>query len=172
MFCSNQDTKLVSDNKKEPTFKISWLIGGILLIVVALFIFFSFSSNTVKSDEDLIHERIEKLVSSYNSGDNEGIMECFDEYTKRIVARDTKNLSITCNDNIFGLDELLGEDDLVQIRNIEFTVPDGESKVDVHAEAVVYESNTRQIKSDYSRNVSFHMVKEYDDWFIHSMAAH
>ncbi len=57
----------------------------ILTLTLTLILSVSFLSGCnllIKSDEELIEERINSFVSAYNSGDADGLLECFDSKTK------------------------------------------------------------------------------------------
>ncbi|MGN1203108.1 MAG: hypothetical protein ACI4RF_07405 [Eubacterium sp.] len=52
------------------------------LILILSVSFLSGCNMLIKSDEELIEERINSFVSAYNSGDVDGLIECFDSKTK------------------------------------------------------------------------------------------
>ena len=153
---------------------LGWLISGISLLLVASFVFLFFFTNIFKSDEDLIRERIEEFVSSYNNGDMEAVMECFDQRTKSIMGAtvgigesllgSATGFDVSMSD-MFGLGAGLNEGDMMKLSNIEFTVPDGAENVSVNAVITMSISFMGQSQSN-SSSVQFEMVKEDGDWFI------
>lgn len=153
---------------------IGWLTGALSLILVASFVFLFFFTNIFKSDEDLINERIEEFVSSYNNGDMEAVMECFDQRTKSLMGATVgigealiggaAGFDVSMSD-MFGLGAGLNEGDMLKLRNIQFTVPEGAESVSVNAEITMSISFMGQSQSQ-SSSVQFEMVKEDGDWFI------
>ncbi len=153
---------------------LTWLIGGLSLILAASFVFLFFFTNVFKSDEDLINERIEEFVSSYNNGDMEAVMECFDQRTKSLLGATVgigealiggaAGFDVSMSD-MFGLGAGLNEGDMMKLRDVQFTVPDGAEKVSVDAVITMSISFMGQSQSN-SSSVQFEMVKEDGDWFI------
>ena len=156
---------------------LGWLTGGLALLLAASFVFLFFFTNIFKSDEDLIRERIEEFVSSYNNGDMEAVMDCFDQRTKSIMGATVgigealiggaAGFDISMSD-MFGLGAGLNEGDMMKISNIQFTVPEGAERVSVNAEIQMSISFMGQSQSQ-SSPVQFEMVKEDGDWFIANM---
>ncbi len=153
---------------------LTWLIGGLSLVLAASFVFLFFFTNIFKSDEDLINERIEEFVSSYNNGDMEAVMECFDQRTKSIMGATVgigealiggaAGFDVSMSD-MFGLGAGLNEGDMLKLRNIQFTVPEGAVRVSVNAEITMSISFMGQSQSQ-SSPIQIEMVKEDGDWFI------
>ena len=195
VFCGNCGTKLGSEYNEAPTPQntastpsytqptapiapsYGASVAALALLLAASFVFLFFFTNIFKSDEDLIRERIEEFVSSYNNGDMEAVMDCFDQRTKSIMGATVgigealiggaAGFDISMSD-MFGLGAGLNEGDMMKISNIQFTVPEGAERVSVNAEITMSISFMGQSQSQ-SSPVQFEMVKEDGDWFIANM---
>ena len=122
------------------------------------------------SDEEMIENRIDRFLRSYNTGDLEGVLSCMDAKTRKafqsainigqgiagmlgaggISLSDLFGLSVGMSEN----DELLG----VEIYSIKI---ENES-----ADVIVKMTYAYNGGATHEENALFEMLKEDDDWFI------
>ncbi|MGN1432725.1 MAG: hypothetical protein ACI4XI_03385 [Ruminococcus sp.] len=127
--------------------------------------------NMFKSDTDMIKERINKFVISYNSGDIEGVIDCLDS-KKRTTYKSALgignallngliDIDISLQD-IFGIGMGLTENDSITIEKYNnINISSDSATVDI---SLIY---TDEIDGDRSNEKGvFYLIKENDDWFI------
>ncbi len=139
---------------------------GIFLVVFCLI--FS-SCSVLKSDEELIEDRISAFLSAYNAGDMDDVLKCMDAKTRNMY-QGMMNIAQGLGGIGFGVSDLFAvgvgttsDGDLlsVDILDIQFQSED---------EATVLTALTYRDKyhEDSDRTV-FTMIKEDGDWFIADM---
>lgn len=153
---------------------LGWLLGGLALALAVAFAFMFFFTNVFKSDEDLIKERIDEFIEAYNNGDMDAVMECFDPKTRSAMEATMgigdalfgsyTGLDIGLGD-MFGLSAGINEGDLMTLKDIQFTVPDGAEAVTVNANMTMNVSVMGRSQSMDSP-VVINMVKDDGDWYI------
>ena len=159
------------DNKKKRNIWLPILIAVAVVSVIAVVIFVFDPLNFLKSDEDLIRERIEAFEDAYNNGDWEGILDCMDAGTRSML-----NLTMGFAEGLmgeaFGMDisvadmfalsgiMLEGEFCTIEILNIQI---DGD-----YAEVTVVMTMDMYDYSD-SEEFVLPLVKEGSDWYITGM---
>lgn len=141
----------------------------IIAISIALLLTFSLCGCGFKSDEEMIEDRMNSFQSAYNTGDMEGVLECFDAKTRNtyksalnvgsaLIGITGFNVNMA---DLFGLGiAVMDEDELLHFDEMEISViSDNRAKVTV----------TTYYRGDDSGNSSqttFTLVKESGDWYI------
>lgn len=136
--------------------------------VICIFcIFLSFmmtGCSSVKSNEDLIQDKLEKFCVSYNAGDLEPVLKCFDSETRRLYETAVKiGNGIASNEwgielsDLFSLGSALSEDATIENLNITVINIDGQ---EASIEGDLY------LGDGVICQVEIAMVEENGDWFM------
>lgn len=150
----------------------------LLVAAVALGGYLAFFTNLLKTDEQMIQERIHAFSEDYNSGDAEVMMEHFDQST-RVVLESTIGLTesllgeaagfdISYSD-MLGLSAALNEGDMMEITIHSIDIQRDDYAV-VSA-TMSMNANVMGYSASDSDEVQFEMVKEEagflnQDWYI------
>lgn len=123
-----------------------------------------------KSDEDKIRERVEMVVFSFNSGDAEGFLDCYDAKTRNV-----NKAVLGIGDSLLGMGGiniglsslfaltvgLQSNGDLVRVEDIQITMNADRTRATVNA--TLYYENA---DGGYDSPLQISMIKENGDWFI------
>ena len=125
-----------------------------------------------KTDEELIYERIDEFLTSYNSGDFEGVLNCLDAKTRNATKAMTNlmgsfggsllGVDIDLAD-LFGLGAGLAGGDMMNVQITELIIT-SETTAQVHAVMTMKLYDQQQ-----TQTIIFGMVKENKGWFIQNM---
>lgn len=144
--------------------------NAIILIFVVMFSLTSCLS--MKTDEELIADKVNDFIFAYNNGDMEGAIECFDTKSKKTLNA-TMNIGESIFSGIVGFDISL--DDLFSI-GMGFMTDDplsmGIKDIEITSDntaTVVLDVTFSEESLDVdesAENVVLHMVKEKGNWYI------
>ena len=124
-----------------------------------------------KSDEELVRERIDTFVTTYNDGDFDGVLECFDTKTRKTLEA-TFNLMGGLIGGLTGFSF-----DLSDFFTLGVAMMDGDvlaievSEVSINGEQAVATAQLGfvDIGKESIEDVYITLVKENGDWFIQDM---
>lgn len=120
-----------------------------------------------KSDEVLIKERVDQLLFAFNSGDMEGVLNCYDAKTRNAnkALLGLGNKLLGDNMDLSGLFSLVvgfaSEGEMLRMEDVQITVNAKGTKATVKAK--LYYSD---IENEQETLLQLTMVKEDGDWFI------
>lgn len=138
------------------------------LFVLMSFIMAMVCGCSLKSDEEMIEDRMNSFLRAYNSGDMQQVLESLDAQTKSkyqsvmnlgnaVIGLTGFGISIS---DLFGLGVGLSGGTVLELEDMEI-------KIVSDAKAYVTATmNYQGIQESYSQSIKFTLVKEYDDWFI------
>lgn len=150
-------------------------ILALTLTCVLCLSFFNGCNLLIKSDEELIEERIYSFVNAYNSGDVDGLVECFDSKTKTTLKSalgignsllgGLTGFSVDLKD-IFGLGMGITEGDVLtvqQVNNIQ--IGTGTATAD----ATIVLSDEWGGSGKTTDDCTFYLKSENGGWYISNM---
>lgn len=124
-----------------------------------------------KSDEELVRERIDTFVTTYNDGDFDGVLECFDAKTRKTLEA-TFNVMGGLIGGLTGFSFDLGDFFTLGIAMMDGDVLAIEvSEVSINGEQAVATAQMgyTDIGEESVENVYITLIKEKGDWFIQDM---
>lgn len=143
-----------------------------VVILVCVILFTLTSCLSMKTDEELIADKVNDFIFAYNNGDMEGAIECFDTKSKKTINA-TMNIGESIFSGIVGfdisLDDLfsigmgfMADDPLsMGIKDIEIT---SDSTATVVLDVIFSDENLEVDES--AEDVVLYMVKEKGNWYI------
>ena len=162
-----------NEYNQKPKSSINAYICLLVIAVIAIaavYVYF----NTRKSDEELIRDRIEEFVSSYNNGDFDAVVECLATKQRNQIKGQTKLLEGLGLGFGYGGFSLSGKIDYGSLFSMGVGNFDGDfmeielQDLDIYDDnkANVYVTMTMLNKEEPAK---FSMVKEKGDWYIADM---
>lgn len=123
-----------------------------------------------KSDEVKIQERLDAAVFAFNSGDMEGVLDCFDAKTRNV-----NKAVLGIGDGLLGMGGidiglssmfalavgLQSDGELMRVEDVRITISADGMRADVEA-VLCYEDTQRA----FDTPLQITMVKENGDWYI------
>lgn len=140
--------------------------------LVTLMLIFSFciaGCTYLKSDEEMIADRVQTFEEAYNNGDWEKVLNCFDSKSRNTYEA-MFSVGEMFGSSLIGFDisfsdffalgmGLVGEDEQLAIEITDIVINDKKSAIVYGTVTFNYENITSEIK----------LVKEKNDWFIQDM---
>ena len=123
-----------------------------------------------KSDEVKIQERLDAVVFAFNSGDMEGVLDCYDAKTRNVnkAVMGIGNGLLGMGGIDIGLSSLFAltvglqsNGDLVRVEDVQITMNTDRTRATVNA-TLCYED----VDGGYDTPLQMTMIKENGDWFI------
>ncbi|MBO5317081.1 MAG: hypothetical protein J6A74_01400 [Oscillospiraceae bacterium] len=144
---------------------------AIAFVLTAIIVIGILTACGVKSDRELIQDRVDVFLSAYNAGDMEETLECFDAKTRNTYksAMNVGNaligmtgLNIGLGD-IFGLGVgLLSDEEMLRLEEMEIEIlSDTEAVVSAKLYFESYEESS-------VKDICLTLVKENGDWYFES----
>lgn len=145
--------------------------GFLTLVLVTMAVWMS-GCVALKTDEELIRDRVDAFIFAYNSGDIEGAFECFDAKSQHTYSAmlnigndlfgDITGLGLDISD-LFALAVGTSDGDLLSAE-IDRVVITDETHATVTLRAAF--TDARLDVSESAEDLTLHMIKEGNDWFI------
>lgn len=148
------------------------LIILVLVLTAALILLSSFLFKALKTDEDLIADRIDSFLKAYNSGDMNKVFENLDSKTRNtygallnvgnmLIGKTGYGVSLS---DIFSISVgFISEDDILTVSDLKITI---ESETKATAKCVLSYSDKLTSKKE---EAVFKLIKEDKDWFIRDL---
>lgn len=136
-----------------------------VICIFCIFLFFMMAGcESVKSNEELIQDKLEKFCVSYNAGDLEQVLTCFDSETRRLYEAAVKiGNGIASNEwgmelsDLFSLGSAMSEDATIENLNIALI---NIEKREAFVEGQMY------LGDGVKCQVEITMIQENGDWFL------
>lgn len=124
----------------------------------------------VKSDEEMIRERLEEFTTAYNTGDLAAVLNCFNAKT-----RNTYQSLLNVGDSLTGMAGLglglsnlwslgvatMGPGDVLSLSNLRISIS-GDTRARVTATMEFHDGD-----GESREDVAIPMIKEKGDWYIY-----
>ena len=141
-----------------------------LILLICMLGMISTMLCSCKSDEVKIQERVDAVVFAFNSGDMEGVLDCYDAKT-----RNANKAALGIGDSLLGMSGfdiglsslfaltvgLQSDGEMVRVEDVQITIHTDGNRATVNA-LLHYES----MSGGYDSDLQLSMIKENGDWYL------
>ena len=141
-----------------------------LLLLICIFGMIPTMLCGCKSDEVKIQERLDEVVFAFNSGDMEGVLNCYDAKTRNV-----NKAVLEIGDGLLGMGGidiglsslfaltvgLQSEGDIVKVEDVQITMNSDGTRAEVSAKLLFDGAG-----GGYDAPIQMSMVKENGDWYL------